>query len=264
MNVGFVQNDPQFGKVAHNLARLDALLDNQRADLLVLPELFNTGYQFTTREEALALAEPLTGGPTLDWLMKTARCTGATLVAGLAEKEGSRVYNSAVLAGADGILGHYRKAHLFDTEKSVFDPGDLPLAVFDIGAARVGIMICFDWRFPETARTLALKGADIIAHPSNLVLKHCPDAMITRCLENRVFAITADRVGAEERLAGPPLRFIGQSQIVDPDGDVLFRASPDREEVKVLSLDIRRAREKRINPNNDLFADRREDLYIPR
>jgi len=265
MNVGFVQNHPRFGDIGHNLARLDALMENVTADLIVLPELFSTGYQFTSRQEALELAEPLeSGGPTLEWLARAARRTGATLVAGLAEKDGGRVYNSAVLAGPGGVIGRYRKAHLFDSEKAVFDPGDLPLSVFDIGPARVGVMICFDWRFPETARTLALGGADIIAHPSNLVLRHCPDAMITRCLENRVFAITADRVGAEERVAGQPLRFIGQSQVVDPDGNVLHRASSDREEVKVLTVDIRRAREKHINPNNDLFADRREDLYRAR
>ncbi len=261
MNVGFVQNEPRFGEVRENLARLEALLENIRADLLVLPELFNTGYQFTSREEALALAEPVEGGATFDWLTRAAKRSGGALVAGVAELDGGRVYNSAVLVNADGLLGRYRKAHLFDDEKHMFDAGDVPLQVFDTGFARVGIMICFDWRFPETARTLALKGADIIAHPSNLVLKHCPDAMVTRCLENRVFAITADRVGAEARLPDKGHRFIGQSQIVDPDGEVLYRASRDREEVKVLDIDLARAREKRINANNDLFQDRREDLY---
>jgi len=261
MIVGFVQNEPRFGEVKENLTRLEALLANIRADLLVLPELFNTGYQFKSREEALALAEPLEGGATFDWLTRAAKRCGGALVAGVAERDGDKVYNSAVLVNAEGLLGRYRKAHLFDDEKRVFDAGDLPLAVFDTGLARVGIMICFDWRFPETARTLALKGADIIAHPSNLVLKHCPDAMITRCLENRVFAITADRVGEEARLPGQGHRFIGQSQIVDPDGEVLYRASRDREEVKVLDIDLARAREKRINANNDLFQDRREDLY---
>jgi predicted amidohydrolase len=122
-------------------------------------------------------------------------------------------------------------------------------------------MICFDWRFPETARTLALKGADIIAHPANLVLKHCPDAMITRCLENGIFIATADRVGQEERIPGQRLKFMGQSQVVAPSGEVLYRASLDQEEVKVVELDIASARDKRLNPNNHLFADRREDLY---
>jgi Predicted amidohydrolase len=111
------------------------------------------------------------------------------------------------------------------TEKNCFEKGDLPLKVFNIGSARVGVMICFDWRFPETARTLALSGADLIAHPSNLVLPHCPQSIITRCLENRIFIVTANRVGTEKRTPNNSLNFIGQSQVVDPDGNILCRAS---------------------------------------
>ncbi len=125
-------------------------------------------------------------------------------------------------------------------------------------------MICFDWRFPESARTLALAGADVVAHPSNLVLPHCPQAMITRCLENRVFAVTADRVGTEERIPGSPLRFIGQSQVVDPDGNILIRASETDEEIQIVDIDIEKARNKSINAYNDLFKDRRNDIYRTR
>jgi len=261
MKVGFVQNSPAFGEVRANLERLEALLADVEADLLVLPELFATGYQFTDRAEALALAEPVPGGPAGERLLALAASVNAVLVAGLAERDGDAVYNSALAVGPQGYIGKYRKAHLFDTEKQCFLPGDLPLPVFDIGAARVGLMICFDWRFPETARTLALKGADIIAHPANLVLPHCPQAMITRCLENRVFAVTADRVGAEERLPGHPLTFIGQSQVVTPDGEIIYRASADREEVRVVEIDIGRARNKRLTEHNLIFEDRRADLY---
>ena len=123
-------------------------------------------------------------------------------------------------------------------------------------------MICFDWRFPETARSLALQGAEIIAHPSNLVLPHCPQAMITRCLENRVFAITADRVGDESRVPKEFLQFIGQSQVVDPDGKILVRASETEEEVCIVEIDLEKAREKFLNPKNDIFKDRRPDLYF--
>ena len=122
-------------------------------------------------------------------------------------------------------------------------------------------MICFDWRFPETARTLALLGADLIAHPSNLVLTHCPQAMITRCLENRVFAITADRVGTEDRLEGETLNFMGQSQVVDPNGNILIRASILDEAVHVVHLDLNLARNKALNSRNHIFNDRRIDLY---
>ena len=261
MKVGFVQNNPRFGEVESNLARIEKLLNGESADLMVLPELCVTGYQFTSKKEARALAEPIADGPSTRAIQKMAQAMNGTIIAGLAELDGDTVYNSAVVIGPTGILGQYRKVHLFDTEFDIFQAGNRPLPVFDIGPARVGIMICFDWRFPESARTLALQGADIIAHPSNLVLTHCPQAMITRCLENRVFAITADRVGVEERVADQPLKFMGQSQVVDPNGEILHRASVDGEEMQIVEIDIAIARDKRINSRNDIFLDRRGDLY---
>jgi predicted amidohydrolase len=261
MKVGFVQNNPRFGEVESNLTRIEELLNGQSADLLVLPELCATGYQFTSQKEAKALAEPIADGPSTRAIQKMAQTMNGTIIAGVAELDGEAVYNSAVVIGPNGVQGHYRKVHLFDSELDIFQPGNERLPVFDIGPAKVGIMICFDWRFPESARALALQGADIIAHPSNLVLTHCPQAMITRCLENRVFAITADRVGLEERVADQPLKFMGQSQVVDPNGEILYRASIDEEEMQIVEIDITSARNKRINPRNDIFLDRREDLY---
>ena len=261
IKVGFVQNHPEFGAVEANCSHVKKLWGERMADLLVLPELFNTGYQFQSLAEARNLSEPIPDGPTTEFLINWARETGITIVAGLAERAGKALYNSAVIVGPKGFIGKFRKAHIFDTENNFFEPGDIPFPVFDAGFANIGIMICFDWRFPETARSLALQGADIIAHPSNLVLPHCPQAMITRCLENRVYAVTCDRVGSEKRVAGEPLKFIGQSQVVDPDGTVLVRASVDHEEVHVVEINLEKARNKQINSHNNLFADRREDLY---
>lgn len=261
MKAGFVQNRPVFGKTLENCQNVERLIGDASADLIVLPELFATGYQFASMDEARSLAEPVPGGPTADFIIDLARSRSMAVVAGLAEEDQGRLYNSAILAGPKGYIGKFRKAHLFDTEKDFFAPGNLPLQVFDIGSARVGIMICFDWRFPETARTLALAGADIIAHPANLVLPHCPQAMITRSLENRVYTITADRVGTENRIPGQSLRFIGQSQAVDPDGQLLYRASEEDEDMKIVEIDTAKARNKSINARNDLIKDRREDLY---
>jgi predicted amidohydrolase len=259
MRVGFIQNKPVFGNVLENLNRVEELLKGHNADLFVLPELFATGYQFKDMEESRNLAELIPGGVTTSALTAIAKKTNTYIIAGLAEIEGNQVYNSAVITGPDGYIGKYRKIHLFDTEKFCFEKGNLPLNVFDIAGAKVGVMICFDWRFPETARTLALMGADLIAHPSNLVLPHCPQAMITRCLENRIFAITADRVGKENRMES--LNFIGQSQVVDPDGNILVRASATKEEVQVVEIDLEKAREKFLTPQNHIFKDRRKDLY---
>jgi predicted amidohydrolase len=261
MRVGFIQSDPLFGNTEYNLSKVESLITLRKADLMVLPELFSTGYHFLNQNEALKLSEPIPEGPTTQSLIRICNKNQISIIAGIAEQDENRSYNSAVVIGPNGYLGKYRKIHLFGTEKNCFHPGNLPLKVFDIGSARVGVMICFDWRFPETARTLALSGADLIAHPSNLVLPHCPQAIITRCLENRVFAVTANRIGAEERISGNPLNFIGQSQVVDPDGNILCRASETKEETKVIEIDIGKSRNKSISSGDNLFTDRRPDLY---
>jgi len=261
MRVGFIQNNPVFGEVEYNLSKVESLLTQYTADLMILPELFSTGYHFLNQKEALKLSEPIPEGPTTQTLTRVCDKNQISIIAGIAERDENRSYNSAVVVGPNGYLGKYRKIHLFGTEKNCFNQGNLPLKIFDIGSARVGVMICFDWRFPETARTLALSGADLIAHPSNLVLPHCPQAIITRCLENRVFAVTANRVGAEERISGNPLNFIGQSQVVDPDGNILCRASETKEETKIVEIDIEKSRNKSITSGDNLFTDRRPDLY---
>ena len=259
--VGFVQNKPVFASVQQNLNRIEELFKNQNADLFVLPELFATGYQFKDMEESRDLAEPVPGGVTTSMLTAIAKKTNTFIIAGLAETDKDQVYNSAIVTGPSGYIGKYRKLHLFDREKICFQEGNLPLQVFEVYGVKVGVMICFDWRFPETARTLSLLGADLIAHPSNLVLTDCPQAMITRCLENRIFAITADRVGIENRLDGEPLSFMGQSQVVDPNGNILVRASMTNEEVHVVQLDLSLARDKSLNSRNHIFKDRRTNFY---
>jgi predicted amidohydrolase len=261
MKVGYVQTSPAFGRVEENVEGAIKKLETLSADLVVLPELFNTGYRFKSAAEARRLSEPVPGGYTTSRLVEAAKASGKFIVAGLAERKASRLYNSAVLVGPRGLLGVYRKAHLFWHEKDFFTPGPGPFRVFRAGGARVGIMICFDWVFPEAARALALKGAEIICHPSNLVLPHCPDAMVTRCIENRVFAVTANRVGTEERIRGERLKFIGQSQVVGPDGKILCRASKGRREARAVRVEPTRARDKMITPKNHIFRDRRKRLY---
>lgn len=261
IRAGFFQFSPLFGKIKANVSRVVERLSEMEADLVVLPELFTSGYQFTSRREVERLAEEIPGGYTTRRLIALARSKRLFIVAGLPERKGAGLFNSSILVGPEGFIDVYRKAHLFYEEKLWFSPGNTYLKVWDIGIARVGMMICFDWFFPEVARVLSLKGADIICHPANLVLPHCPNAMVTRCLENRVYAITADRIGYEERGGKERLAFIGTSQVVSPSGEVLCRASQDKEEVKILDIDPREARKKAVNRHNDLLKDRRIDLY---
>jgi predicted amidohydrolase len=262
MKVGFLQTSPVFGKKEENIDTALAKINPLDADLVVLPELFSTGYQFTSKEETLALAEIVPDGQTTRVLINLSKEKDLYIVAGLSERENRRCYNSAVLVGPHGFIGCYRKLHLFYNEKKWFEPGNVELNVYDIGLAKIGIMICFDWFFPEVARNLALKGADIICHPANLVLPYCPQAMITRCLENRVFAITANRIGTEKR-SEERLTFIGTSQIVGTQGEVLYRASSDRDETIVIEINPKIARDKQVTPMNHLFNDRRLKFAIP-
>ncbi len=258
--VGFVQNNPIFGQVERNVDRAIELASSVEADLLVFPELFNTGYLFLSKEEAFKLSETLEG-PTIRRLQEFSQETSTAVVAGFAERAGDKVYNSAVVIDVDGeVKGVYRKTHLFFEEKLFFEPGDTGFKVFEVAGMRVGVMICYDWRFPESARTLALKGAQVIAHPSNLVLPHAPTADLARAVENRVFLILADRSGADVR-GDRRLDFEGRSMVVDPDMNVLVRAPKEGEHAMVAEIDPKVADDKNINPLNHILKDRRPDLY---
>lgn len=260
MRAALIQLDSAFGRVEHNVARAAQLVAGLEADLFVLPELFPSGYTFASRDEVARLAEPAGGGATFVALAEQARRKRAWICYGFAERSGGRFYNAANLLGPDGLLGTYRKMHLFGRETLFFAAGEAPAPVFDLPIGRVGVMICFDWYFPEVARSLALRGAQVIAHPSNLVLPHCPEAMITRSLENRVFSLTCDRVG-RERNGEAEHRFIGMSQAVSPRGELLARLSREAEETATVEFDPAQADDKRVTEYNDLFADRHPALY---
>ncbi len=265
MRVGVFQFAPAFGNVERNIEKVSRALSRApKCDLLVLPELFNTGYVFTRRSEVKQLAEPVPSGKTTRALIALAEKHRFYIVGGIAERAGDRIYNSSVLVGPRGHLGTYRKLHLFYREKLWFEPGNRAPEVYRVGAgrdgARVGMMVCFDWVFPEVTRSLALAGADIIAHPSDLVLPYCFDAMRTRSLENRVFTATCDRTGRESR-GGISLTFRGMSQVTGPKGEILVRLSAKEERLAVVRINPREARRKRLTPMNDLFRDRHPKLY---
>lgn len=229
---------------------------------IVLPELFNTGYLFRNMGEVKDLAESVATGYTVAEMKKVAKKQELNLVFGMAEVKNRRYYNSSVLITANGKVVVYQKLHLFDREKLFFQPGAKTPAVSSIEGGKIGMMICFDWFYPEVARVLAIDGAQIICHPSNLVLPWCQDAMRTRSIENRVFSITCNRIGAEKR-GNIALTFTGRSQIVDPSGEVIVTASERSESLKVAEVDLEEATNKCVTPNNDLFKDRKVAYYKP-
>lgn len=260
IRVAYVQGRPRFGRTADNLERGLALASGADAELVVLPELWSTGYVFSSRAEVASLAEDARAGPTARALHAAARRERRHYVAGFAERSRGRFYNSAMLVGPAGVRAVYRKLHLFEREQTWFSRGNLPLAVHRVGAARLGLMICFDWRFPEVARVLALAGADVIAHPSNLVFAQAQDALRTRALENRVAIVTANRTGVETRPGGR-VPFTGRSQILDADGVVLARAPRSGDSVGAAAIALAGTRDKSLTRITALFASRRPEFY---
>ena len=197
MRVAVVQTNPVFGATASNVKDALGMIESVEADLFVFPELFNTGYNILDQEEIKKLAEEISG-PTFKSVAEIAAKKSCYIIYGYAEKD-DRLYNSSALVGPHGLIGNYRKVHLYYRETLFFAPGNLGFPVFELPFGTVGMMICFDWMYPESARSLALAGAQLIAHPSNLVMPYCPDAMVTRCLENKIFSATANRIGSENR-----------------------------------------------------------------
>ncbi|MFD8571480.1 nitrilase-related carbon-nitrogen hydrolase [Streptomyces sp. NPDC059639] len=257
------------GDVAENLAAAEEAVEaaaRAGARVVVLPELANSGYVFDSVAEARALAEPL-DGPTVTAWSAAARRYGVTLVAGLAELDGDRVRNSAVVIDPAGELrAVYRKAHLFGTEKDFFVPGDEAPPVVDIdGVGRIGVMVCYDLEFPEWVRRVALAGTELLCAPVNWPRFPRPDgerpAEVIKAQAaaagNRMYVAVADRAGDERGVV-----WTGGSVIVDPDGFPVAGRNPTEGPALLLaSCDLAQARDKSLGAHNDVFGDRRPELY---
>ena len=194
----------------------------------------------------------------LPWFLES-KCKkyGFYIVSGFNERDENLLFNSAILIGPEGYIGKYRKLHLFMNEKDYFQAGDVGLPIFDIGLCKIGLLVCFDWIFPEVWRILALKGADIICHPSNLVLPgFAQKAIPIHALLNHVYVVTSNRIGTERELS-----FTGLSTIANPKGEILVQASQTSEEVRIKEIDLNLARDKMITKRNNILADRRPEEY---
>jgi N-carbamoylputrescine amidase len=262
--------EPIVGEKDRNLKKSLALIEEaakQGTKLAVLPELCNSGYVFESREEAFDLAEEIPNGPSSQAWMEAARKNGMYLVAGISEREGESLYNSAVVIGPDGYIGTFRKLHLWNEENLYFEPGDLGMPVFATPIGRIAVNICYDSWFPESFRLAALQGADIVCVPTNWVpipgQKPGERAMANTLIMaaahcNSVFIAAADRIGTER---GQP--FEGQSLIVSYTGwPIGGPASKDGEEIIYADVNLADARRKRNwTEFNQPLRDRRVDLY---
>lgn len=259
--VSVLQFKPLFLQPQKNYDKIKSMLSGISSDLIVLPELALSGYVFAQQEEIAQIAESIPTGQFFQAFQGLSQNLNLSIVYGFAERDGELFYNSSALVNPDGSYHIYRKIHLFYREKLFFEPGDKPFFVAEAKAGvRIGMMICFDWQFPESARSLALKRAQIICHPANLVLPWCQEAMKIRSLENRVYSITANRTGTE--INGEMSEyFTGQSQILNQKGELLIRMNDQEEGIYSVEIDPDLANNKQVTEYNNAFADRRPSMY---
>ena len=268
--IACLQTEPVLGAVTQNLADqavacAEAIANG--ADLLVLPECSTSGWAFESVEQAHEVAEPVPDGPACRQWSALCRDEGVHLVAGVVERDGDDLFNTAVLIGPDGLVGTYRKAHTWALEKTFYEPGNLGVPVYDTPLGRIGMHICYDCWFPESFRIMAAQGADLICAPSNWVpvptqRDDLPAMANLLCMTNAhtnlVYVAAAGRVGAD---GDQP--FIGQSIIVDHAGwPIAGPASADRPEIIYADVDLIGSRaERHGNPFNQPLRDRRLDVY---
>jgi predicted amidohydrolase len=262
MRVACVQFAPVFGSLDANTEHIVNHIDHIDADVIVFPELATSGYFHLGHDEVTRVAEPL-GDSSTQRIVDAATRTGKVVVCGFAERDGEMMYNAALIAGK-GIAQPrvYRKTHLFYKETLGFTPGDSGFFTIYIEHldCTIGTMICYDWRFPESARALALQGADLIVCPSNLVTHIWRMAMPVRAFENKVYLAVANRTGSEHN-AGEDVSFNGQTAIYGYNGNVLADASAEGDAVVIAEIHPEQTRDKSFNSINDIFADRREEMY---
>jgi predicted amidohydrolase len=272
IRIGCVQIDPVFGDIESNLKKFEKFVSDADADLLVFPELAFTGYFFTSTSQAKQFAQPI-DGMIVEKVRQIAKHSNIAIVTGFLEENNGILYNSAIAIDRNGSLaGHYRKVHLFYYEKVVFAPGDLGFPVFEIEVRngekiKLGLQICYDWRFPEATRSLAIKGAEVVAMPSNIVTTTgmLLETLRVRAFENKVIVAFADRVGSEKALIDNKtevLTFLGGSCIINYNGDVLNIGSSQEESITYANVINENTRLKNINNFNNIITDRQNKMYF--
>ena len=262
LRLATVQFTPVFGDKEENFRRIEALSAGIRADIIVYPELCTTGYFFQSREESQRYAEPA-DGPTYRFFRRIAEQKHALVVAGFVERDGDRIYNSILIIRPEEQQPVvYRKTHLFYKERYCFDEGDTGFfVVYDaMRNVRIGPMICYDWRFPEASRALALQGAELIVCPSNLVTDAWRLVMPARAIENKLYIAVANRAGSESG-GGEEVVFKGNSTVYGYNGAELAKAEPEGDTVLYTDIEPEKTHDKSFNPLNDILRDRRPEMY---
>lgn len=267
--IAAVQMDVEIGQVAKNRERIIKEIKSvaaQGAQLVIFPECALTGYCFNSLDEAKPFAETI-NGKSAQAIAQVCKETDVHAIAGFIEQDGDNYFNAAMLVTPDGISGTYRKVHLpFLGVDRFLTPGNRPFHIFDTALGRIGMNICYDINFPEAPRALKLLGAELFVLPTNWPQGawRTPKFMLNaRAQENHINLVAVNRIGVERGW-----RFIGQSKIVDCNGDIVVEASADKEEILFAEIDIQAANQNKIVNvagayEMDRIADRRPEFYAP-
>lgn len=259
LTVAVAQTAPRVGMVAENLAAIEERIGGLagRAELVLFPELFTTGYRRDGMDH-VSLAEPVPGGPSLERLARAARAARLAVAGTILERDGERVYDTAILVGPDGeLVAKYRKTHLHPAEAPHFSAGDELVVAGLSNGVEVGLTICFEHAFPEIFTALALRGANLILIPSAVPRGY--EYLLelrtrARAQDNQVFVASANLVGFDGET-----HWCGQSAIVDPRGTVLAAAGAEEEAVIMANIDP--ALTERERQREPALGHRRPELY---
>ncbi len=257
MKVAQLQINPVLGKEEDNIKQISGLLNNcSDADIIVLPELANSGYNFLTKERAELFAVHHHHDNFISFLKEYSVKLNAAIISGYFEIDGDNYYNSSIFIDPKGNMCNYRKAHLFMNERNIFQPGNVGFPIMEYMGVKIGMLICFDYLFPEAWRILALKGADIIAHPSNLVTLNARKVVPAQAVINRIFIATTNRTGKDNGLV-----FNGNTTLYNPSGEIVASLNDHETGILFSDIDPEMTRNKMITDLNHVLNDRRPDIY---
>ncbi|MFW9963266.1 MAG: nitrilase-related carbon-nitrogen hydrolase [Candidatus Sifarchaeia archaeon] len=234
MRLGLAQMELKLGDIDYNVKKAKELLDaakNNHVDVLVLPEMANSGYYFDSYKDVMMSSEKIPSGSLSKELIKWSK-KGGLVVAGINESSEKGLYNSAAVMANGTHLGTYRKHHLYGPEKEWFLKGPIEPQVFRYHELAFSVVICFEWNYPERIRSAARKGSKLILHPVNSSNYRWRDAMKTIAINNSVFTASANRVGSEGDCT-----FSGESSIIDPTGEIILKMDSQSHQVEWIDIE---------------------------
>ncbi|MDY2777023.1 MAG: nitrilase-related carbon-nitrogen hydrolase [Collinsella sp.] len=252
MKAGYIQFDVKRAP-EDNLNAIGRLLERVDADILVLPELCMCGYLFESRADLLALAQPVPQGAFCQSMMRASRERGCSIVFGMPELDGNRLFNTAVVVDSGRYVGRYRKTHLTTYEQRLFERGH-DQGVFKVGGVTIGVQICFDLWFPEISRKQLRSGAQVLCALANFGGETTCDVARIRALENQTPLVLCNRIGVESS-KDLDADFLGRSAIIAPDGTPCLEAPRHREAAHVSELPKER-------PSSPLCSDFLSEIEI--